>query len=143
MRRASLAVLVAVAVSTSSILAQTSGRGAKGVMHDILVTTAEGTYKGTMELVTTGGKVSGAMHITDPGEITGKVAGTSKGGVLNLEFPYLMTERKCEGTVSMTIKMPQKPGRASGTMEAVGCGRDPSQKLTGTVELVPSEPAKK
>ena len=76
-------------------------------------------------------------------EITGKVAGTSKGGVLDLEFPYLMTERNCEGTVKMNIKMPQKPGRAAGTMEAVGCGRDPSQKLTGTVELVPSAPAKK
>lgn len=142
MRRTGLAAIAAAAI-VSAGAAQTPRGGTKGVMHDILVTTAEGSYKGTMELVTRGGKVTGSMHITDPGEITGKVAGTSKGGVLDLEFPYLMTERNCEGTVKMNIKMPQKPGRAAGTMEAVGCGRDPSQKLTGTVELVPSAPAKK
>jgi hypothetical protein len=37
----------------------------------------------------------------------------------------------------MNITLPQKPGLAAGTMEAVGCGREETNKLTGTVELKP------
>ena len=42
------------------------------------------------------------------------------------------------GNVKMTIKLPAKPGPATGTMEATGCGRDLAQPLPGTVELVPA-----
>ena len=95
-----------------------------------------------MDLTIASGVVTGSMVLKSPTEITGKVAGTSKAGVLALEFPYQMTERKCEGTVKMNIALPPKPGPASGTMEAVGCGRDETRKLTGKVDLKPVAAAK-
>jgi hypothetical protein len=113
--------------------------GTKSVLHELTVT-ADSVYTGTMELAVDAGKVTGNMHVTAPTEITGKVAGTAKAGVLTLEFPYLMVERNCEGTVKMNIKMPAKPGLATGTMEAVGCGESPTDKVTGTVELKPAAP---
>jgi hypothetical protein len=112
--------------------------GTKSVTDEITVTTPEGAYSGTLTTAIEKGQVTGDIHITVPTEITGKVAGTAKGGVMMLEFPYLMVERNCEGTVRMNIKLPAKRGPATGTMEAFGCGRDESQKLTGTVELKPA-----
>jgi hypothetical protein len=105
------------------------------VVYNITVK-ADTVYTGTIELATQKGVVSGDMRITMPTPITGKVAGTTKGGVVSLDYPYFMTERKCEGRVWLTIKMPAKPGPAAGTMEATECG-DPSRKLSGTVELAP------
>jgi hypothetical protein len=58
---------------------------------------------------------------------------------MNLDFPYHMTEQNCDGTVRMTITLPEKLGPAKGTMEATGCG-DPTQRVSGTVELKPSTP---
>jgi hypothetical protein len=107
------------------------------VAHEIAITTAESTYTGIMDLTIASGVVTGTLLLKSPTEITGKVAGTSKAGVLALEFPYQMTRRKCEGTVKMNIKLPPKPGPATGTMEAVGCGRDETRKLTGKVDLKP------
>lgn len=111
--------------------------GTKGVTYDITAT-ADTVYTGTVELTIDRGKVTGDMLITVPTEITGKVAGTSKDGVLLLDFPYYMKENQCEGNVKMKITMPAKPGPAKGTMEAVGCGQDPNQPLGGTVELKPA-----
>ena len=108
----------------------------KSVMHEITVT-ADDVYQGTIDIAIDGGKVSGSMKITSPTEITGVVAGTSKAGELTLEFPYHMTDNNCDGTVKMAIKLPEKPGPSTGTMEAYGCGRDVTDKLTGTVELKP------
>lgn len=111
--------------------------GTKSVMHDITVS-ADTVYTGTMELAVSGGKVTGDMRIVAPMEITGKVAGTSKGGVLTLEFPFLIVQENCEGTVRMDLELAGKSGHAAGTMEAVGCSGD--EKVTGTVELKPSAP---
>lgn len=110
--------------------------GTKGVTHELIVT-ADQVYTGTVSMVVAKGKVTGDMLITAPTQITGKLAGTAKGGVLTLDFPYHMTERNCEGNVKMSITMPPKAGPAKGTMEAEGCGRPADQKLTGTVELKP------
>ena len=121
--------------------AQKAGAGTKGVTHDVVVD-AEDLFTGTMRMEIVKGRVSGEMHITSPTEITGKLAGTVKGGVMSLAFPYHMVERNCEGSVTMSITMPEKPGPAKGTMEAVGCGRDATNKLVGTVELKP-RPAEK
>jgi hypothetical protein len=118
-------------------LAQTKKPASKSVRHDITVT-ADQVYTGTMEMAVDRGKVTGSIRMTSPTEITGKVAGTVKGGVMILEFPYTMTERACEGTVKMNITLPPKPGPSKGTLEAVGCGRDEANKLTGTVELTPA-----
>jgi hypothetical protein len=112
--------------------------GTKSVMHDLTVTTSETVYKGTMDLAIDSGKVTGKMVVTSPSEVTGTVAGTSKAGVMTLEFPYHMTERNCDGTLKMTITLPEKLGLATGTMEAGGCGQEPGEKVTGTVELKPS-----
>jgi hypothetical protein len=129
-------------VITSVASAQTKKQaGTKSVMHDITVK-ADDVYTGTIEMAVDRGKVTGNLHLTAPTEITGKVAGTAKGGVLNLEFPYYMTERQCDGMVKMNITMPAKPGLATGTMEAGACG-EPGRKVTGTVELRPSELKKK
>ena len=109
-----------------------------GTENDLTIKAADGSvYTGKMNMAVAKGKVSGAMHITKPTEITGTVAGTAEKGAMKLAFPYAMTERKCEGTVTMDLKVPTKPGPVTGTMEAMGCGRDATQKLTGTVELVP------
>jgi outer membrane lipoprotein SlyB len=104
-------------------------------MHDITVTNRESVYTGTMDLAIEMGKVTGKMVVTAPTAITGNVAGTSKDGDMNLEFPFHMVEQNCDGTVKMSIKLPEKPGPSTGTMEAVGCGGD---KTGGTVELKPS-----
>jgi hypothetical protein len=125
----------AVAASTAAAQAK-KAPAAKSVMHDITVT-ADEVYTGSMEMAIKGGKVTGDMRITSPTEITGKVAGTAEAGVLTLEFPFLMVQENCEGTVKMNIKLTGKPGHGSGTMEAVGCGSDPNDKVTGTVELKP------
>lgn len=133
------AVMVALVVGAAA--AQTRKPAEKTIAHEITIT-AESIYTGTMDLTIAGGVVSGNMLLKTPTEITGKVAGTAKAGVLALEFPYQMTERKCEGTVKMNITLPPKPGPATGTMEAVGCGRDEPRKLTGKVDLKPILPAK-
>lgn len=136
------AVALMCAVFTSVASAQTKKQaGTKSVMHDITVK-ADEVYTGTLEMAVDRGTVTGNLHLTAPTEITGKVAGTAKGGVLSLEFPYYMTERKCEGTVKMNITLPAKPGLATGTMEAEACG-EPGRKVTGTVELKPADLKKK
>jgi hypothetical protein len=140
--RVAMAALACVAIA-GSVSAQTKKPVAsKGALYDVTVT-ADQVYTGTMEMTIAGGKVAGTMTLTSPTTITGNVAGTSKAGTLSLDFPYRMTERNCEGNVKMTIKMPAKPGPASGTMEAGECGGNPDNKTTGTVDLKPAVPAKK
>jgi hypothetical protein len=109
----------------------------KNPTHEISVSAGDTIYTGTVALQVDAGKVTGDMLITVPSQITGKVAGTSKQGVMVLEFPYNMVDNGCQGTVKMNIKMPEKPGVATGTMEAKGCAEDPNQVLPGTVELKP------
>jgi hypothetical protein len=138
--RGRCAAVVAMVVAGAAVTAgqTTKPTGPTPVLYTITVK-ADDVYTGTIELATEKGTVSGNMQITSPTPITGKVAGTSKAGVITLDYPYVMTARNCEGRVMMTIKMPPKPGPAAGTMEALSCG-DPSRKLTGTVELVPANP---
>lgn len=129
------------AAMTSAAWAQTKKpAGAKGVKYDITVRTDQ-VYTGTIEIAIDRGKVSGNLLITTPTEITGTVAGSEKKGILDLSFPYHMTENKCQGQVTMNVTLPAKPGPANGTMVAQGCG-DPNEKVTGTVELVPSAATK-
>jgi hypothetical protein len=117
--------------------------GTKGVMYDTTIKTSENeVYTGTVQMAVDRGKVTGDLNLTSPTNITGKIAGTSKANVLSLDFTYVMTERKCEGNVKMTITMPAKPAPAAGTMEASECGGGPG-KVSGTIELKPSAPAKK
>ena len=110
------------------------------VMNEITVK-ADTVYTGTMDLTTDRGKVTGKMHITAPTDITGNVSGTSNKGVMALDFPFLMTEQKCTGHVKMDITLPAKIGPATGTMEAIGCSGRPEDKVTGTIELKPVQPA--
>ena len=131
------AALTVVALTTGMAAQSRQAAGSKPIVHDLTITTPEGTYSGTMDLAVTRGKVTGAMHVTKPTEIKGVVAGTSKAGAMKLAFPYQMTERKCDGTVQMDLKLPTQKGPVKGTMEVVGCGRDETRKLTGTVELIP------
>lgn len=131
-----LAAVCIGALVSGTVAAQSQKKsGTNSVMHDITVT-ADTVYTGTMEMAIDGGKVTGSMRITSPMEITGKVAGTSKAGVLSLEFPFLIVQENCEGTVKMNLKPAGKPGHAAGTMEAVGCSGD-QDTVTGTVELRP------
>lgn len=140
-RVAAMALMCAATVSAVS--AQTKKpAGTKSVTYDVTIK-ADDVYTGRMEMAVDRGKVTGTLHLTSPTPITGKVAGTAKGGVLSLDFPYHMTERKCEGNVTMTITLPPKPGPATGTMEAGQCGGDPGRKTPGTVELKPVMPTKK
>jgi hypothetical protein len=133
------AIMMIIATAAS---AQTKSAGTKPVTHDITVK-ADAVYTGTIDIAIDGGKVTGDLNVTSPTSIVGKVAGTSKAGVLNLDFPYRMTERNCTGTVKMTITLPARPGPATGTMEAGGCGREDGSKVTGTVEITPASVNKK
>ena len=133
---------VAVSLMSTSIVAALAAQSgqpapAKGVLHDITVT-ADDVYTGTITLDVTAGKVTGRMLLTAPTGVTGDVAGTAKEGALVLEFPFHMTAQECDGVVRMNLQVPATPGPTKGTMEAVGCGRDESNKITGTVELKPA-----
>ena len=132
-----LAAVFAIAL-TASLSAQ-SKSASKPIVHDLTIKAADGgVYTGTMEMATVKGKVTGTLHITKPTEIKAAVEGTSEKGALKLDFRYTMTERNCQGTVRMDLKTAAKAGApTTGTMEAIGCGRDQSNKLTGLVELVP------
>ena len=125
--------------SALSAQGKESSAAPKSVTYDATIT-ADQVYTGTMDLAVGPEKVTGNMRLTSPTEVTGKVAGTAKNGVLTLAFPYHMTERDCTGNVRMNVTLPPKPGPAMGTMEAVGCGREENDKLTGTVELKPAAP---
>ena len=133
---AGVALAGTVLAGVAAAQTKTKGPAAGGMTHDITIN-ADSVYTGTMQMAIAKGKVTGDLHVTAPTEIKGKVAGTAKAGVLSLDFPYQMTERQCEGTVKMEITLPARPGPATGTMEAIGCGRDETRKLTGTVELTP------
>jgi hypothetical protein len=139
LKQVSMAVCVGAVVAGTAVAQDRKPAGTKPMMHEIIVT-ADTVYTGTVEMAIARGKVTGDMVITSPTRITGKVAGTSKAGVLTLEFPYIMVEENCEGTVKMNIKLGDKPGVGSGTMEAVGCGSEPDTPVTGTVELKPAAP---
>ena len=132
-----LAVLVSAGFVTVASAQTPAPAPLKNPTHEISVSAGDTVYTGKMALKVAGGSVSGDMLISSPAEITGKVAGTAKDGVMVLEFPYHMTESMCTGSVKMNIKMPAKPGPATGTMEAKGCGDDPNAVLPGTVELRP------
>ena len=134
------AAVVLMAVALTPVAAQTKKpAAANSVAYDVTVN-ADGTaHTGKMDLAIAAGKVTGGMHITQPGEITGKVAGTVKAGEMMLDFPYLMVQRRCEGQIAMTIKVPPKMGPANGTVSIVGCGRDAANKLAGTIELKPAQ----
>jgi hypothetical protein len=113
--------------------------GTKGVTYELAITADGGVYTGKLDLVTTAGKVAGTMHITQPAEITGKVAGTSKAGEMVLDFPYHMVQRNCDGQIAMNFKAPSKTAGSKGTVSIAGCGRDAANKLAGTMELKPAK----
>jgi hypothetical protein len=132
------ALMIAVAANTGA--AQTKKpAGTKGVTYDLTITVDGGVYTGKLDLATTAGKVAGAMHITQPTEITGKVVGTSKAGDMVLDFPYRMVQRNCDGQIAMNFKAPSRTAGSKGTVSIAGCGRDASNKLSGTMELKPAK----
>jgi hypothetical protein len=135
-REASLAVLVGV-VAVAPMSAQKKPAPAR--TYDVTITADNKPYTGTMELAAAAGRVTGKMHITQPTEITGTAAGTEKGGLMNLGFPYHMVRNNCDGRIAMSITFPPKAGPAKGKVEIDGCG---STKLPGTIELVPVAAAK-
>ena len=141
-RLAAFAAMTTVALIGTAAAQTTKPVGTNAVTYDIAIT-ADGTYTGTMDIAIAKGLATGDMKITAPQEITGQVAGTSKAGELRLDFPYTMVQRNCTGQIQMNIKIPAKPGPASGTISVVGCGRDATNRLTGTIELKPAAPKKK
>jgi hypothetical protein len=134
-RVALCAVAAFVVASPASAQAK---RAANTIVYDLTVTAEGKPYTGTMTLAVAGGKVTGDMHITVPTEITGKVAGTAKAGQLNLDFPYRMVERGCEGQIAFPITLPAKKSAApiTSTATIAACG-EPQNKITGAVELKP------
>ena len=140
LKRVFAAVCISVAFSVAATAQSKKPAGTNSMMFDMTATVEDVVYTGTMEMAVKGGKVTGDMRITSPTEITGKVAGSAKAGLFALDFPFTMVEDNCNGTVKMNLKVSEKPGHASGTLEAVGCGDSPGSAVSGTVELKP--PAK-
>jgi hypothetical protein len=139
-----VAASIVAAIAVIPFEAQTK-KSANTMTYDVTVT-ADGTaYTGTMALAVSGGKVTGDMRITAPSEITGTPAGTVKAGKMDLDFPYRMVQRACDGRIAMAITLPAKMGSApaTGTVEITGCGRTEGNKLPGTIELKPKAAAGK
>ena len=125
----------------AGVLAAQKPPGARPTTYDVAITVDGQPYTGTMILAVAGGKVSGSMNIKQPGEITGKAAGTVKGSEMLLDFPYHMVQRKCDGDIRMNVKLPPKKdaaAKATGTVSVGGCGRPPDTRLSGTIELTPA-----
>lgn len=143
--RSSLATVAVLSLVVLPAFAQQKPAAGKPTVYDLTIQADGAAYTGTMELTVAGGKVSGAMNITQPTEITGKPAGTSKAGQMKLEFPYRMVQRNCDGQITMDLKVPAKPSAApaTGTVSITGCGRTEANKLPGTIELKPQAAAKK
>ena len=143
LRHVAAASLLA-AVVVMPVGAQTK-KSVNTITYDVTITAEGKPYTGTMALAVSSGKVTGDMHITAPTEITGKAAGTTKAGQMNLDFPYRMVQRACDGQIAMAIALPAKMGAtpAAGTVSIGGCGRPDSNKIQGTIELKPKAPAKK
>jgi hypothetical protein len=143
--RSSLAAVALLSLVVSTASAEQKSAAAKPTVYDLTIQADGAAYTGTMELTVAGGKVSGAMNITQPTEITGKPSGTSKAGLMKLDFAYRMVQRGCDGQIAMEIKMPAKAGAgpAAGTVSIIGCGRTEANKLPGTIELKPQAAAKK
>ena len=137
-RQVTTAVMVA-ALGVGAAAQTKKPAGAKPVTYDVTITAEGKPYSGQMVLAGAGGKVTGTMNITTPTAITGKAAGTVKAGEMTLDFPYRMVERQCDGQIAMSFKLPPKPAETKGTVSIVGCGRDASNKLPGTIELKPAK----
>ena len=135
---------LAAALLASPTLAQ-SKKAANSIDYDVTVMADGKPYTGTMTLAINAGKATGDIHITAPSEITGKVAGTSKGGRLALDFIYRMIDRGCEGQIVMTIALPEKKtaAPATGTADIAECGDPAAPRIQGTVELKPKAAPKK
>ena len=133
----------AVLVAAAPAFAQAK-KAANTMEYDVTVTAEGKPYTGTMTLAIAGGKVTGDMHITVPMEITGKVAGTAKGGQLDLDFAYRMVERGCEGQIAFPLTLPARKSAAPLTTTAtIGACGEPQNKITGAVELKPKTAKKK
>lgn len=140
LRQGAAAVLmIAAATIVGSAQTKKPPAGTKGVTYDLTIDVDGRVYTGKMDLVTTGGKVAGTMHVMQPTEITGKVAGTVKSREMALDFPYHMVQRNCDGQIAMNLKAPSRTAGSKGTVAIVGCGRDASNKLSGTMELKTSK----
>ena len=137
LKRVFAAVCISVAFSVAATAQSKKPAGTNSMMFDMTATVEDVVYTGTMEMAVKAGKVTGDMRITIPTTITGKVAGSAKAGMLALDFPFTMVDDNCQGTVKMNIKLSEKPGHGSGTLEAIGCGESPDSITTGTVELKP------
>ena len=121
---------------TSPLAAQTKKPAPpKPVTYDVTIVADGKPYTGQMQLGVRAGKVTGTMHIKQPTEITGKAAGSVKAGEMMLDFPYEMVERKCTGQIEMKFKAPARGAGSKGTVGIIPCGRDASNKLSGTIEL--------
>jgi len=141
MLRHVLAASQLAAVAVMPAAGQTK-KPANTITYDVTIN-ADGTpYTGTMALAVTAGKVAGDMNITKPTAITGKAAGTVKAAKMDLDFPYRMVQRACDGRIAMAIALPAKMGAApaTGTVSITGCE---GNKLAGTIELKPQAAAKK
>ena len=138
-----LALGMAFAASLTVLTAADAQKPARSsaMTYDVTITVDGQPHVGTMVLAVTGGKVAGTMNIKHPGEITGKAAGTLKGGEMALDFPFHMVERKCDGDIRMNIKMPDKQGpqKATGTVSVGACGRPSDNRLSGTIEMTPAK----
>lgn len=134
LRHAMTASLLAVVVAIPAE-AQTK-KPSNSITYDVTINADGKPYTGTMALAVRAGKVTGDMDITAPTAITGKAAGTVKAGKMDLDFPYRMVQRACDGQIAMTIAFPAKMGAApaNGTVSITGCE---GNKLTGTIELKP------
>ena len=134
-RTAGSAILCVLAVAGLSAQAKKPATS-KPIVHEVTIT-ADNVYTGTMEMSIVTGKVSGTMLLTSPTEITGKIAGTSKAGELDLEFPFHMTGEQLRRHGQDDHRVARLAGAVEGDDGGGGLRPRRSNKVTGTVELKP------
>ena len=90
-------------------------------------------YAGRMTLAIDGQTVGGSMLIERPTTIDGRVAGTLKGGKLELRYPYTMRADGCVGEVTITATL--SPSRDSADGGALVTGPCVPQPMSGSFTL--------
>ena len=129
-----LAVAAAIAVmGAAPLVAQKSAAPKEQQYRVSFAFNNNETYTGTMVLSFDQDKVSGKMEIDTPSTVTGTVAGTAKGDVLSLDYPYNVAgDQPCTGRVTVSAKLNAARTEAKGTTHAEGCGDSLDGEFTMT-----------
>ena len=131
--RVAVATALAAAMAVVPAFAQKGTASKPQQYHVTFAFPSDAPYTGSMTLSIERGKVSGKMAIDAPQTVTGTVAGTLKGGMLSLDYPYEVAgDKPCTGRVTVSAKFNEGRTEAKGTTHSEGCGNPQDGQFTMT-----------